>query len=82
MATVLDIDTQIIDTIQDMINSFVLDIKPGGRHWISKDFLDKHFSPTPNTRKNILTYGPEHFNEIITHKKILESAPFLQPTRQ
>ena len=107
MATVLDIDTKIIDTIQDMINSFVLDIKPGGRHWISKDLLyeptkkggfgiikladftraikcswikrycvdqlddhladllDKHFSLTPNTRKNILTYGPERFNEII-----------------
>ena len=107
VATVLDIDTKIIDTIQDMINSFVLDIKPGGRHWISKDLLyeptkkggfgiikladftraikcswikrycvdqlddhwadllDKHFSLTPNTRKNILTYGPERFNDII-----------------
>ena len=39
VATVLDIDTKIIDTIQDMINSFVLNIKPGGRHWISKDLL-------------------------------------------
>ena len=36
LATVLDIDTKTIDTIQDMINSFVLDIKPGGRLWISK----------------------------------------------
>ena len=110
VATVLDIDTQIIDTIQDMINSFVLDIKPGGRHWISKDLLyettkkggfgiikladftraikcswikrycvdqlDDHwadlldilFSLTPNTRKNILTYGPERFNDIIKKK--------------
>ena len=43
VATVLDIDTKTIDTIQDMINSFVLDIKPGGRHWISKDLL---YEPT------------------------------------
>ena len=107
VATVLDIDTKIIDTIQDIINSFVLDIKPGGRHWISKDLLyeptknggfgiiklsdftraikcswikrytidqlddhwadmlDKHFSLTPDTRKTILTYGPERFNDLI-----------------
>ena len=39
VATVLDIDTKIIDTLQVIINSFVLDIKPGGRHWISKDLL-------------------------------------------
>ena len=85
----------------------MLDIKPGGRHWISKDLLyeptknggfgiiklsdftraikcswlkrytvdqlddhwadmlDKHFSLTPDTRKTILTYGPEQFNDII-----------------
>ena len=90
-----------------MINAFVLDIKPGGRHWISKallyeptknggfglinlhhftnaikcswikrycidnlddhwaDLLDKHFNITPETRKSILTYGPERFNKLI-----------------
>ena len=39
VSTVLDIDNTIMLEIQDMINSFVMDIKPGGRHWISKELL-------------------------------------------
>ena len=106
-----------------MINSFVLDIKPGGRHWISKDLLyettkkggfgiikladftraikcswikrycvdqlddhwadllDKIFSLTPNTRKNILSYGPECFNYIIKNK-FQDLVPSLKLTKQ
>jgi hypothetical protein len=110
ISTVLDIDTKIIDEIQDLINNFVMGVKTGSKHWISKDLLYEHttkggfgiiklndfcdaikvswvkrycidalddhwadiidtaFNLTPDTRKDILTYGPERFNTIINNR--------------
>ena len=107
VATVLEMDEKTTDSIQELINSFVLNIKPGGRHWISKDLLyepqknggfgiinlkdftlaikcswikrytidklDDHWADlldtlldkTPDTRTEILNYGPERFNQLI-----------------
>ena len=107
VATVLEMDEKTLDSIQEIINSFVLNIKPGGRHWISKDLLyeptknggfgiinlkdftkaikcswikrytidklDDHWADlldtlldkTPDTRAEILNYGPERFNQLI-----------------
>ena len=107
ISTVLDIDTKIMDEIQESINNFVMGVKVGSKHWISKDLLYEHttkggfgiiklndfcqaikcswakrycidnlddlwaeqldnfFNLTPDTRKNILSYGPERFNKII-----------------
>ena len=43
ISTVLDINHTILNEIQEMINSFVMGIKRGGKHWISKDLL---YTPT------------------------------------
>ena len=60
IATVLDIDPKILNTIQDMINAFVLGIKLGGRHWISKDLL---YAPTKNGGFGIINL--HHFTQAI-----------------
>ena len=60
IATVLDIDPKILDTIQDMINAFVLVIKLGGRHWISMDLL---YEPTKNGGFGIINL--HHFTQAI-----------------
>ena len=39
ISTVLDINHTFLNELQDMINSFVMGIKPGGKHWMSKDYL-------------------------------------------
>ena len=39
VSTVLDIEDTIMLEIQDMINSFIVDIKTSVRHWISKELL-------------------------------------------
>ena len=43
VSTVLDTKHSIINEIQDLINNFVMGIKAGGRHWISKDLI---YTPT------------------------------------
>ena len=43
VSTVLDTKHSIINEIQELINNFVMGIKPGGRHWISKDLI---YTPT------------------------------------
>ena len=43
VSTVLDTNHSIINEIQELINNFVMGIKPGGKHWISKDII---YTPT------------------------------------
>ena len=56
----LEIDQKILNEIQDMINAFVMGIRPGGRHWISKDTLY-----TPTTKGGLGIIRLEDFTKAI-----------------